>query len=106
MGGGKMRMSRAEWAELTTAYVMIKAEVGEASRIAEEIGRLEAVRWAVVVTGPYDILVGVRVRNNLELGRLVVNQMHNIAGVEATSTAVLIDYRPPRDPTQGVEWPP
>jgi hypothetical protein len=59
------------------AYVLIKAEPGQALKVAEEMSKLGDVAdggvvRAAVVSGPYDILAGVRVRTRELLADLVV----------------------------------
>ncbi len=74
------------------AYVMIKTECGAAKAVAEAVAQIPRVHWAAVVTGPYDVIAGVRVDDNEALGRLVVDKIHNVPGVTETLTAVMMSY--------------
>jgi DNA-binding Lrp family transcriptional regulator len=78
--------------DFTVAYVMIKAELGMAAEVAAQVSALDGVRWAVVVTGPFDVIAGVRVSDNEELGRLVVEDIQKVAGVRNPLTAVMSGY--------------
>ena len=75
----------------TRALVFIKAELGMAKQVAQEAARVEAVQWAVVVTGPYDVIAAVRVEDNAALGSLIVDQIQPIAGVKDPSTMVITE---------------
>lgn len=90
--------------DVTIAYVMIKTQIGEATRIAQEVAAIPGVHWAAVVTGPYDVIAGVRAPDNEALGTLVVDTIHGIAGVTETSTAVMVSYHMPT--VKGVMGPP
>jgi DNA-binding Lrp family transcriptional regulator len=78
--------------DVTIAYVMIKAELGTAAEVAAQVSTLDGVRWAVVVTGPYDVIAGVRVSDNQALGSLVVEQIQTLGGVKNPLTAVMTSY--------------
>ena len=48
----------------------------------------EGIKTADVVTGPYDIIVLAELRNQDELGRLVINKIHSLEGVKEALTDV------------------
>jgi DNA-binding Lrp family transcriptional regulator len=75
----------------TKALVLIRAELGKAKEVAEEAAQLSAVQWAIVVTGPYDVVVAAMVEDNLALGTLVVDQIQEIDGVKDAITQVLTE---------------
>lgn len=77
----------------TVAYVYIKTKKKLTLEVAQAVSALiPEVRWVSVITGPYDLLAGVRVENNLALGEFVVGNIHPIEGVIDTSTSVLAGY--------------
>jgi DNA-binding Lrp family transcriptional regulator len=78
--------------DFTVAYVMIKAELGMAAEVAARVSTLDGVHWAVVVTGPYDVIAGVRVGDNETLGALVVEGIQKVEGVRNPLTAVMTSY--------------
>jgi DNA-binding Lrp family transcriptional regulator len=78
--------------DVTVAYVMIKAELGMAAEVAAQVSTLDGVHWAVVVTGPYDVIAGVRVSDNETLGALVVDGIQKVEGVRNPLTAVMTSY--------------
>ena len=75
----------------TLAYVLIKVEVGkdEAKHVAEQVAALGAVMQAAVVTGPYDVVAEVLASDNMDLGNVVVGEIHGIPGVAETVTGVV-----------------
>lgn len=81
----------------TIAYILVKTESGSAMQVAEAIADITGVHWASVITGPYDVIVGVRVSDNEALGTLVVEGIHTIAGVIGTTTGVMSAYYPGKD---------
>jgi hypothetical protein len=52
----------------TKAYILIKADPREIPSIMLALSTFDGVRTADVVTGPYDIIVFVEVKNQDELG--------------------------------------
>jgi DNA-binding Lrp family transcriptional regulator len=82
-------MATIEERQDTIAFILIKAQLGMARDLAERVSRLEGVHWAVVVTGPHDVLAAVRVGDNQALGDLVVGEIQSIEGVKNPMTLVM-----------------
>jgi DNA-binding Lrp family transcriptional regulator len=78
----------------TIALALIKTEFGQAKRVADAALQIPGVCWTLVVTGPYDVVVAIKVVDNWALGDLVVEELQNIQGVRNPSTLVAA-YRPP-----------
>jgi DNA-binding Lrp family transcriptional regulator len=72
------------------AYVLIQTEVGRAAGVAGDVGRLEGVKSASSVTGPYDVIARVEAESVDELGGLVVRRIQLIAGITRTLTCPVI----------------
>ena len=89
----------------TVAYVSIKTKPGAAADVAKMVAELVPVHWAVVVTGPYDIIAGVRVSDNEMLGTLVMERIRGISGVVETMTAVATSFHEGKVP-RGIMAPP
>ena len=75
----------------TQALVLIKTELGTAKQVAEAVAALDAVQWAVVVTGAFDVIAAVTVEDNGALGNLVVDQIDQVAGVRDPTTLVVTE---------------
>jgi DNA-binding Lrp family transcriptional regulator len=92
--------------DVTVAFVMIQTELGAASDVAGNVSKIDGVRSAVVVTGPYDVIATVRVSDNLALG-LVLDKIRDTPGVKASLTSVMTSYYKTGDlKTEGDNGPP
>lgn len=76
----------------TIAFVLIKTELGATAEVAAQVSEVNGVHWAIVVTGPYDIIAGVRVSDNMALGTLVMEEIQAIPGVRNPLTVVVTRY--------------
>ncbi|WP_028924797.1 Lrp/AsnC ligand binding domain-containing protein [Pseudonocardia acaciae] len=75
---------------MVQAYILIQTEVGKASAVAAEISGLAGVLSAEDVTGPYDVIVRAEADTMDNLGRLVVAQVQNVAGITRTLTCPVV----------------
>ncbi|HWN34219.1 MAG TPA: Lrp/AsnC ligand binding domain-containing protein [Pseudonocardia sp.] len=75
---------------MVQAYILIQTEVGKASAVAAEISGLAGVLAAEDVTGPYDVIVRAEADSMDNLGRLVVAQVQNVAGITRTLTCPVV----------------
>lgn len=76
---------------MVTAIVLIKAERDKINDVAEKLADLEGVSEVYSVTGRYDLVAVIRVRNNDELANTVTTHMRNVAGI--TSTETMLAFR-------------
>lgn len=74
---------------MVQAYVFIQAAMGKPSAVAEALRKLPEVQSAVVVTGPYDVIVLVEAADLQSLGRVITEQIQTIEGVERTLTSLV-----------------
>lgn len=75
-----------------TAYVLVtfSSEKGLSQRaMAEEISRIHGVYEVTVISGEWDVLLKVRAGSVDEIGRLVVDKLRAIRGIEKTETCVV-----------------
>jgi len=72
------------------AYVLIEAEVGQVQAIIVALRDLSGIRAAEVVTGPYDIIAMIELPDQRAIGRLVMDELHGIAGIKRTITCLAI----------------
>ena len=75
---------------MVQAYILIQTEVGKASAVAAEISGRAGVLAAEDVTGPYDVIVRAEADSMDNLGRLVVAQVQNVAGITRTLTCPVV----------------
>ena len=57
--------------------------------ISEEVGRLENVDRAAVISGPYDVVAWIKASKSEEVSRLI-NEIRDVSGVKKTITNVVI----------------
>ena len=71
------------------AYVLIESLPGKAREVARKITALDGVESAYSVTGPYDVIVSVKVPDLRTLGELVSEKIQIVDGVATTFTCVV-----------------
>lgn len=71
------------------AYVLIEALPGKAREVAEATSALDGVESAYSCTGPYDVIVTVKVADLKALGELVSEKIQTVDGVATTFTCVV-----------------
>lgn len=73
---------------MITAIVLIKTSVDRIPEIAESIAALEGVSEVYSVTGTFDLIALVRVRQHDDLAEVIPGQLNKVAGVEHTETHI------------------
>jgi DNA-binding Lrp family transcriptional regulator len=74
---------------MVQAYVLVQTRVGDAGRVARDLGRLPGVLVVDPVTGPYDVVVRAEAQDLDDLGRLVAVSIQGIDGITRTLTCVI-----------------
>jgi DNA-binding Lrp family transcriptional regulator len=59
-------------------------------RTCSALRELAGVSAADPVTGPYDIIVTIETPDSRDIGRLVMNEIHGVAGIKRTVTCLAI----------------
>jgi DNA-binding Lrp family transcriptional regulator len=75
---------------MVEAYVLIQAEVGRSAEVADAVRKIPGVRFADVVTGPYDVVVRADAADIDGLGELIVANMQAVVGVTRTLTCPVL----------------
>lgn len=75
---------------MVEAYVLIQAEVGRSGEVANAVGKIPGVRFAEVVTGPYDVVIRAEAAEIDELGELIVAKVQAVVGVTRTLTCPVL----------------
>ena len=75
---------------MVDAYVLIQAEVGRSAEVAEALGKIPGVRFADVVTGPYDVVVRAEAAEIDELGKLIAAKVQAVVGITRTLTCPVV----------------
>ena len=75
---------------MVDAFVLIQAEVGKGTKVAQDISGIDGVHSADVVTGPYDVIARVEADSIRDLGTLVVAKIQALDGVTRTLTCPIL----------------
>lgn len=76
---------------MVTAYVMVKANTGEADRLRSSIQEIDGVSNANIVAGDVDIIVKVDVDSPAMVKEIAADGIQGISGVEDTQTYIAMD---------------
>ena len=76
---------------MTRAYVLIKTEVGKTESVQRELRGRPGVQAADVIIGPYDIIAVVEAPDLNAVGKLVLDEVHAISGVDNTLTCPIVE---------------
>jgi DNA-binding Lrp family transcriptional regulator len=71
---------------MLTAILMAKIEHGRVNEVAEALAAIPGVSEVYSVTGEWDIVALVRVRENEELAEVVTRHAAQIPGIQRTNT--------------------
>lgn len=76
---------------MVTAYVMVKANTGEADRLRNEITEIDDVADAHIVAGDVDIIAKLNVGSTVDVKEITADEIQGIEGVEDTQTYIAMD---------------
>ncbi len=75
---------------MAKAFVLIETAVGKTRDVYSALEKLEGIKSVDVVTGPYDVIAVVEGEDLNNIGTLVTNKIHPVAGVTRTVTCLSI----------------
>jgi DNA-binding Lrp family transcriptional regulator len=76
---------------MVRAYIMVKANTGEADRLKSDITGLDGVAGAHIVAGDVDIIATVDVDTPADVKSVAATGIQGISGVEDTQTYVAME---------------
>ena len=74
-----------------SAYVFIEISQGKAQEVIAQVAKIEGVKAANVVTGPYDAIAQVEAPDINSLGALIVSRIQFTPGVIRTQTNIVVE---------------
>lgn len=77
---------------MITAIVLIRTERGQTEDAAEALLGIEGVAEVYSVTGDYDLVAVVRVRQYEQMGQVVPRQMATVPGLTRTETLMAFQH--------------
>ncbi|ELY47771.1 MULTISPECIES: Lrp/AsnC family transcriptional regulator [Natronorubrum] len=76
---------------MVTAFIMIKANTGEADRLRDSIEAIDGVQSAHIVAGDVDIIAKAQVETPAAVKEISATQIQGIDGIETTQTYIAMD---------------
>jgi len=76
---------------MVRAYVMVKANTGEADRLRDEIEAIEGVERGHIVAGDVDLIAVVDVDSPAAVKDVAAGEIQSISGVSSTQTYIAMD---------------
>jgi DNA-binding Lrp family transcriptional regulator len=76
---------------MVRAYVMVKANTGEADRLKSSIGDLDGVESVHIVAGDVDFIAVVDVDEPADVKEIAAGGIQGIPGIESTQTYIAMD---------------
>ena len=73
---------------MITAFVMLNVEPGRVKSLADELLEIKGVTEVYSVTGPFDLIAVVRVREHDKLSDLVTGKIASHSGIVSTETLI------------------
>src|SRR2546426_10644816 len=78
------------------SYILIQLAPGTAKSAAQAIAKIDGVKMAHAVTGPFDVIAFAEVPDLATLSELVLAKIQNVEGVQKTQTAVVVTPDAPK----------
>lgn len=75
---------------MNRVYVLVNVKRGAAKKVQENIAKLRGVTETSIVSGRYDVFAKIEGKTLAEMTDVIVNQIHNIDGVERTETLIAL----------------
>ncbi|MEM4484051.1 MAG: Lrp/AsnC family transcriptional regulator, partial [Candidatus Methanomethylicia archaeon] len=81
----------------TTAFILVSFSYEAGGRkldqreVAREISKFPEVQEVHIITGDWDMILKVKVRDVNELGQFIVDKLRKVVGVEKTLTSVSLE---------------
>ncbi|ELY70978.1 Lrp/AsnC family transcriptional regulator [Natrinema versiforme] len=76
---------------MVTAFIMIKANTGEADRLRDSIESIDGVQSAHIVAGDVDLIAKTQVETPAAVKEIAATHIQAIQGVEDTQTYIAMD---------------
>ena len=73
---------------MQTIFVMVKCEMGEAYKVADEAVAIEQVSEVYSTSGQYDLLVKCYLDDKADIGHFVTENIQRLSGVKDTFTLI------------------
>ena len=72
------------------AFILIETAVGRTKEVVTGLSNLAGVQSVDTVTGPYDVIAIIEAESLNEIGDIVTQKIHPIAGISRTVTCLAV----------------
>ena len=72
------------------AFILIETVVGRTKEVVAGLNDLQGIKSVDTVTGPYDVIAIIEAETLNEIGDIVTQQIHPIAGISRTVTCLAV----------------
>lgn len=72
------------------AYLLMEVAIGKVSDVVAAVRELPHVVTADAVAGPYDIIAILEAEEADQIGQMVMDRVHQIAGINYTMTCIAV----------------
>jgi len=76
---------------MTSAFVLINADLGTEKEILQELGKIENVKEAYFVYGIYDIIVKIEAESIEKVKETVTKNIRRLENVRSTLTMIVVE---------------
>jgi DNA-binding Lrp family transcriptional regulator len=76
---------------LTSAYITINLRQGDWRDVCARLHQVPGIAHVALVGGDFDVIALVRARDNADLRRIVLDEIHSIPGVLSTRTLLVFE---------------
>ena len=73
---------------MQTIFVMVKCDLGEAYRVADEAAQEEQVSEVHSTSGQYDLMMKCFIDDDVDIGHFVTENIQRLSGVKDTFTII------------------
>ncbi len=72
------------------AFVFIQSKLGRAYDVARSVEKINGVKWTCAITGVYDVIAYLELRDMNALSTLVIKKIQRVEGIERTHTGAIV----------------
>lgn len=77
---------------IATAYILITVAHGMARKVYEQLQQTKGIVQVHAISGPYDIIATVQGPDFNAIGKLIIDKIQPIEGIERTLTCNVIEF--------------
>lgn len=76
---------------MTSAYILIEALPGKVMELLSYVRKIEGIKQAHMVTGPYDVIAYAEAEDLKALGEMIIKKIQATGNVARTLTCITVE---------------